>query len=180
MPDGLANGYQRKPSGNSPLAAGWNQNAMSGVTTSGQAVGTWRTPGREYSLSTTLAKTVLSVLRPLVLFRRMATACTTWPATSGSGAVTGTGSMLTLRRRARTFVATPPDRRRVLIHQIPTPLSGWSKGAHSFATPRTVRVIAPARAEERRPIPVRPIRAFGALSLATTAKLPARLEDSLL
>jgi len=36
------------------------------------------------------------------------------------------------------------------------------KGGSFLCSPPIVRVIAPARAEERRPIPVRPIRAFGA------------------
>jgi len=35
---GPENGCQRKPSGNSPLAAAWNQNATSGVTSSSRAV----------------------------------------------------------------------------------------------------------------------------------------------
>jgi formylglycine-generating enzyme required for sulfatase activity len=48
MPSGLANGCLRKPSGNLPPVAGWSQNATSGVTTSGRAVGTWRILGKDY------------------------------------------------------------------------------------------------------------------------------------
>jgi hypothetical protein len=113
-------------------------------------------------LSETLAKTALSVLRPLVLFRPIAMACTTWQATSGSGAVTGTGLMPILRRQAKTFAATRLDPRKVLIRQIPTHLSVWSKGAPSFATPLIVRVIVPAHAGAHYPTPVRPIRVSGA------------------
>ena len=70
---------------------------------------------RHRSRSATVAKMDLSVLRRWVPSRRMATACTTWPATSGNGVAIGTGSMLTLRPQVKTFVATLPDRLKAMI-----------------------------------------------------------------
>src|SRR5271166_1049358 len=110
----------------------------------------------------------------------MATACTTWLATFGNGAATGIGSIATSRLRAKTFVATPVDRLKVMIQSIRTLPSALSKEVHSFATPPTARAIAPARAEERRPTPVRPTQVSGALCQETTRKLPARSEANLL
>src|SRR5271166_1780917 len=95
MLNGLVNGCLRKLSGNSPLAAAWNQSGMSGVTNSSRAANTWRIPGRDYSRFETLAKMALWALRPLVPSLPMATACTTWPATCGNGAATGIGSIPT-------------------------------------------------------------------------------------
>src|SRR6266550_2739973 len=126
-----------------------------------------------------LAKMDLSAPPRLAPSLRMATACTTWLATFGSGAVTGIGSIATSRPQAKTFVAIPVARLRVMIQPIRTPPSASSKVAHSFATPLTARVIAPVRDEERRPTPVRPIRASGAWSLEKTLKLPAWLAANL-
>jgi hypothetical protein len=180
MLNGRVDGYPRKRSGNSPPAAGWNQSDTHGVMTSSPAANTWRTPGKDYSRFKTMAKTDLWALRRLAPSRRTGTACTTWPATFGNGAVTGIGSIPTSRRQAKTFVAIPVDRPRVMIQPIRTLPSESSKVAHSFATPPTARVIAPARDEERRPTPVHPIQAFGALSLETMRKLPAGMEANLL
>src|SRR5260221_2476906 len=162
MPNGRVNGYPRKLSGNSPPAAGWTQSDTSGVTTSSQAVNTWRTPGKDCSRFKTVAKMDLLALRRWAPSRRMGTACTTWPATFGSGVATGIGSIATLRPQAKTVVAIPVARLRGMIQPIRTLPSASSKVVHSFATPPTAKVIAPARVEERRPTPVRPIQAFGA------------------
>jgi hypothetical protein len=86
-----ANGCLRKPSGNSPPAVGWNQSGTSGVTNSSRAANTGRIPGREYFRFETVVKTALWVLRLWAPSLQMATACTTWPATSGNGAATGIG-----------------------------------------------------------------------------------------
>src|SRR5271166_4182938 len=110
----------------------------------------------------------------------MATACTTWPATYGNGAAIGIGPIATSRLQAKTFVATPVDRRRAMIQAIHTLPSGLSKEVHSFATPTTARVIARAHVAGRRPTLVRPIQVSDASSLQTTAKLAARLEASIL
>jgi len=162
MLNGPANGSPRKLSGNSPHAAAWNQSATPGVTTSGRAAGTWRIRGRECSRSAIPAKMDLQVLRRSAPFPRMDTACTTWPATYGSGAAIGIGSMPTLRRQAKMYVATLPDRLRVTIQAIPTRPSAWSRGGPSFATRHTAKVIVRALGVVRRPTPVRPIPAFGA------------------
>src|ERR1700730_13491562 len=102
----------------------------------------------------------------------MATAFTTWLATSGNGAATGIGPIATWRLLAKTFVAIPVDRRKVTIQAIRTLPSALSKEAHFSATPTTAKVIAPAHDAERRPIPDRPIQVFGALSLVTPPKSP--------
>src|SRR5262249_2523040 len=86
MLHGVVNGCLRKPSGNLPPVAAWNQSAMPGETTSGRAAGTWRIRGRECSRSAIPAKMDLQVLRRSAPFPRMDTACMTWPATYGSGA----------------------------------------------------------------------------------------------
>ena len=180
MLNGRVNDYLPKLSVNSPPAAGWNQSATYGVMNSSRAANTWRIPGRDCSRFETVAKTDLWVLRPLAPSQPMATACTTWLATCGNGAATGIGSIATSRLPAKTYVATPGARLRVMIQAIRTLPSALSKEVHSFATPLTARVIARARVEERRPIPVRPIQVSDALSLETTPKLSARLESNLL
>src|SRR5208337_1419667 len=109
----------------------------------------------------------------------MVTACTTWPATCGNGAATGIGSIPIWRPQAKTFVATPGDRLKVMIQAIPTLPSASSKEVHSFATPTTAKVIARAHVAGRRPTPVHPIQVSGALSPEKTAKLPAQLEANL-
>src|SRR5258708_24473978 len=151
MPNGRVDGYPRKPSGNSPRAAGWNQSGMSGVTTSSRAANIWRTPGKDYSRFKTVVKTDLWALRRLALSRRTATACTTWLGTFGNGAMTGIGAIPTTRRQAKTFVAIPVDRLRILIQPIHTHPSAAAKVAHFLATPPTARGIAPPLDEERRP-----------------------------
>ena len=89
--NGPANGYLRKPSGNSPPAAAWNQSGTYGVTNSSRAANTWPILGKDYSRFETVAKTALWALRRWAPSLQMATACTTWPATSGNGAATGIG-----------------------------------------------------------------------------------------
>jgi len=108
LPLSPGSGCRRKPRGNLLPGAGWNQSATSGVMTSGQAAGTSRTRGWEYSQSGTPAKKASWVLRRFAPFRQMATACTTWRAMFGSGAATGTGSTFTLRPQVEACVATPP------------------------------------------------------------------------
>ena len=78
------------------------------------------------------------------------------------------------------FVAIPVDRPRVMILAIHTLPSVWSKAAHFFATRTTARATAPARDEERRPTPVRPIQVSGAFFLKKIPELAARLEANLL
>ena len=91
MPNGRVNGYPWKLSGNSPPAAGWNQNATSGVTNSSRAANTWRTPGRDYFQSPTLPKTDLLEPRPWAPSQPTGTDYMTWLAMFGSGAATGIG-----------------------------------------------------------------------------------------
>ena len=81
----------RKLSGNSRPAAAWNQSGTSGVTNSSRAANTWPIPGKDYSRFETVPKTALRALRRWAPSLQMATACTTWPATSGNGAATGIG-----------------------------------------------------------------------------------------
>src|SRR5271165_7129367 len=162
MLDGRVNACPRRLSGNSPHAAAWNQSAMYGVTNSSRAENIWRIPGKDYSRFETLAKMALWALRRWAPSLRMATACTTWPATSGNGAATGIGLIATLRLLAKMFVATLVDRLRVMIQAIRTLPSALSKVVHSFATPTIARVIARALVAGRRPTPVRPIQVSGA------------------
>ena len=57
-----------------------------------RAAGTWPTPGRASSRGRTCSRTATNGRRRSARSRRTATACTTWPATSGSGPPTGTRS----------------------------------------------------------------------------------------
>ena len=59
-------------------------------------------------------------------------------------------------------------------------LGGVGCVAQTSAIRKGLRALVPARDEGRRPIQARSIRAFGACSLETTAKLFVRLEASLL
>ncbi len=128
------------------------------MTNSSRAANIWRIPGKDYSRFETLAKTALSALRRWGLSLRMVTAFTTWPATSGNGAATGIGSILTLRPLAKTFVATHVDRLRAMIRAIRTLPNALLKVVHSFATPTTARVLARVRVAGHRPPPVRLIQ----------------------
>jgi len=107
MRGGPANDCPPKPSGNLPHAAAWNQSATSGVTSFGRTANTWRTLGREYSRSTTVAKMALLVLRLSALFLQIAMACTTWLATCGSGAAIGIGWIATSRLRVKNVCRDP-------------------------------------------------------------------------
>jgi formylglycine-generating enzyme required for sulfatase activity len=101
-------------------AAAWNQSGTYGVTSSSRAANTWRILGKDYSRFETVAKMALWALRQWAPSLQMATACTTWPATSGNGAATGIESIATSRLLAKTFVATHVDRLRAMIQAILT------------------------------------------------------------
>lgn len=78
-----------KPSGSTPLAAGSTRRATRGVMSSRPVVNTGATSGRAAFPCTTPKKTATSAPRPSMRSSPTVMACTTCPATSGSGAPTG-------------------------------------------------------------------------------------------
>src|SRR5581483_4662933 len=90
-PAGPASGCRPRPSGNTRPAAGWTGSLTPGATNCGPAASAWRTTGRASSPAKTPRRTVTAAPPRSVPTRPTVTASTTWPATSGSGAATGTG-----------------------------------------------------------------------------------------
>ena len=102
-PPGPARTCRPRPSGSSPHAAGWTARSTRGATSSPpkgrMMANTWQGEFPWQNLAPT-ATTARRRSRPS---RPTATACSTWPATSGNGPPTSTGRRI--RRRWRTPAA---------------------------------------------------------------------------
>ncbi len=111
--NGSGKNCRRRRNGNSRRAAALKALNTPGVPSSCPKAVTWPIPGRANSRGRTCSATAMNGRPPWPRSRRMATVCTTWPATCGSGPPTGTRSTARSRSRAArstTRAAVIPSR----------------------------------------------------------------------
>ena len=160
-PSGSASRCRPRPSGSTPRAAGWTARCSPGATSSRRSgrmmANTWQGefPWQNLLLEGTRAR------RRSARSRRTATACTTWPGTSGSGRPTST------RRAQRTSPSTPAARRRKPAGRVARrELRLGRRARHS--PPRDQGRLAPLRAELLPALPTR-----GAAGARRSTRRPA-------
>ena len=115
MRRGRGRSSRPRPNGSTPHAAVPMAARSSGATRPFPAVGSSRTSGRATSRGATAKPTASPARHRSDRSRRTGSACTTWPATSGSGPPTGTRTSIrrttTSRVASRRILAAPRSRR---------------------------------------------------------------------